>query len=473
MSSLDAVVIGAGPNGLMAAVTIARAGRSVAVFEAAPTPGGATRTAELTEPGFRHDVCSAVHPMGVASPAFTSIDLARHGLRWIQPDAPLAHPLEDHTVMLERSLTDTTDGLGADGDAWRRLIGPVAEHTVDLVPDVMSGLRVPRHPATAARFARHGVRSATSLAASIFGGEDARAVFAGLAAHSILPLDRAFTGGVGLLFAGLAHSVGWPVAAGGSQSIADALVAELADHGGVVYCDHPISSLDELPPSRVVLADVSPRGLDALAGPRLPARYRRRLLAYRHGPAVFKLDHALSDPVPWRDPATARAATVHVGGTIDEIAAAEAAPWAGRHADRPFVLVAQQSIFDPTRAPDGRHTLWSYCHVPNGSTLDVTESIENQIERFAPGFRDTVIARRVTSPAMLEAGNPNHVGGDISGGVADWRQLVARPTLSLHPWQTPVRGLYLCSASTPPGAGVHGLCGWHAAHLALDRELRP
>ena len=472
MAEPDAIVIGSGPNGLTAAATIARAGHSVAVVEAAPTPGGGSRTAELTEPGFHHDVCSAIHPFGIASPAFTELGLVSRGLHWVHPDAPLAHPLDTHTVLLERSVDATAAGLGADGGAWRRLFGPVAAQADGLLNDVTSGLRVPRHPIGAARFARSGLRPATALAAGSFDTEAARALFGGLAAHSVLPLDRPLTAGVGLLLGALGHATGWPLAAGGSQAIIDALLTELASLGGTIECDRTISSLSALPSARVVLADVGPRGLDGLAGDRLPGRYRARLRAFRYGPAAFKLDYALSEPVPWRDPATARAATVHVGGTLDEIAAAEAAPWQGRHAEAPFVLVAQPSLFDASRAPAGRHTLWAYCHVPHGSDVDVTNAIEAQIERFAPGFRDVVLARHVTGPAAFEAGNANEVGGDISGGVNDWRQLLARPTLSLHPWRTPVRGLYLCSASTPPGAGVHGLCGWHAARLALRRELR-
>jgi phytoene dehydrogenase-like protein len=472
VAGLDAVVIGSGPNGLTAAATIASAGRSVEVFEAAPDPGGGARTAELAESGFRHDTCSAIHPMGITSPAFRSLGLDGHGLRWIHPESPLAHPLDDRTVLLERSVTATAEGLGDDRAAWERLLGPLADDVDALTDEVLAGVHVPRHPRVLARFARHGLSSATAVGRRLLVTADARALLAGLAAHSVLPLDRPLTAGVGLLLGAVGHAAGWPMAAGGSQAITDALIDVLVGHGGVVHCNRPVHSLDGLPPARVVLADVSPPALARIAGDRLPARYRRRLDRYRYGPAAFKVDYALAEAVPWRDPATARAATVHVGGTMDEIATAEVAPWQGRHADRPFVLVAQPSLFDASRAPAGRHTLWAYCHVPPGSAVDMTTAIEQQLERFAPGFRDVVIARRVTTPADFEVSNANDVGGDITGGVTDWRQLLARPVARLHPWRTPMPGLYLCSASTPPGAGVHGLCGWYAARLALRRELR-
>lgn len=468
----DAVVVGSGPNGLVAALTIARTGRRVLVVEAAPNPGGGTRSAELTGPGYIHDVCSAIHPLGVGSPALRALPLERHGLRWIHPDAPLAHVLDDHTVVMERSVGDTAAGLGADATAWIRLFAAFAAPSgADIVDGVMSPLSIPRHPIRMARFGLPALRSAESLTRSRFSGEDAAALFGGLAAHSILSLDQRVTAGVGMFLGGLAHLVGWPLAAGGSQSIADALVAELLATGGEIECDRPVARLDELPTSKAVLADVPPGNLAAIAGAQLPARVRRAYARYRHGPGIFKVDYALSDPVPWRDPATARAGTVHVGGTFEEVAAAEAAVARGQLPERPFLLVAQQSLFDPTRAPAGRHTLWTYCHVPARSTVDMTDAIERQIERFAPGFRDTIIARHLSGPADIEAGNANYIGGDISGGATDLRQLFTRPTMSLRPWITGVRGLYLCSASTPPGAGVHGMCGWHAARLALRREL--
>lgn len=468
----DAIVIGSGPNGLVAAVTIARAGRRVRVVEAEPTPGGGTRTAELTGPGYHHDVCSAIHALGIASPALRDLPLEAHGLRWIQPDAPAAHPLDDHTVVLERSIDDTAAHLGADGRAWRRLFGAFAgERGQDLVDSVLSILSVPHRPFTLARFGLHALRSVRGIA-SRFSEPDAAALFAGLGAHSILPLDQTASAGPGLLLGGVAHLTGWPIAAGGSQSVADALIGELRAHGGEIECGRRVERLADLPPSTVVLADVAPRHLVTIAGDRLPPRARRSYLRYRYGPAAFKVDFALSAAVPWRDPATARAGTVHLGGTLDEISAAEADVARGRHPDRPYVLVAQQSRFDPSRAPAGHHTLWTYCHVPAGSTVDMTDAIERQIERFAPGFRDTILERHVTDPAALEAGNANYIGGDIGGGVADLRQVITRPRISLRPWATGSPGLYLCSSSTPPGAGVHGMCGLHAANLALRRELR-
>ena len=465
----DAIVVGSGPNGLAAAIGLARAGRSVLVLEGADTVGGGMRTEALTLPGFAHDTCSAIHPLGVASPFFRSVPLEEHGVEWIHPPAPLAHPLDDGTaVVLERSVDETAAGLdGRDGAAWRRLLGPLVASADELVEGLLAPPLPPRHPLLLARFGRKAIRSASSLARSAFSGERARALFAGNAAHAMLPLEATASASFGLVLAMLGHAVGWPLPRGGSKTVAEALASYLRTLGGEIETGHLVRSLDELASARLVLLDVTPRQLLALTGDRLPSRYRQALQRYRYGPGVFKVDYALSGPVPWRAPECARAATVHLGGTLDEIAAAEGEVGRGRHPERPYVLVAQQSLFDPTRAPAGCHTLWAYTHVPNGSSEDVTGRIEAQLERFAPGFRDLVLERSVLGPAALEARNPNYVGGDINGGSAELRQLLARPVARPVPYRTPLDGVYLCSASTPPGGGVHGMCGANAARAAL------
>jgi phytoene dehydrogenase-like protein len=464
----DAIVVGSGPNGLAAAIALARAGRSVVVLEGRETVGGGLRSEELTLPGFLHDTCSAIHPLGVASPFFRSVPLAAHGVEWVHPPAPLAHPLDDGTaVVLERSLEATAAGLGRDGEAWRRLFGPLVAAAERLVEGTLAPLRPPRHPVVMARFGLRALRSASGLARSSFAGERARALLAGCAAHSMLPLGAPATASFGLVLALLGHAVGWPLPRGGSQRLADALAAHLVSLGGEIETGRPVASLAELPPARVTMLDVTPRQLLTLAGDRLHGRYRRALERYRYGPGVLKLDFALSGPVPWSAPECARAATLHLGGTLGEIEAAEAEVARGGHPGRPYVLVAQQSVFEPSRAPAGSHTLWAYTHVPNGSTVDVTGLVEAQLERFAPGFRDLVLARSVLGPAALEERNPNYVGGDINGGSAELRQLFARPLVHPVPYRTPLEGVYLCSASTPPGGGVHGMCGYHAARAAL------
>ncbi len=442
------------------------------VLEAADRPGGGTRSAELTLPGVIHDVCSAIHPLGIGSPALRHLPLAEHGLEWIHPEVPLAHPLDGgRAALLHRSVGDTAAGLGADGPAYRRLLDPLVDAGFGLTDGLLSPLTVPpSHPVALARYGLVGVLPATWLARRQFTTDDAGGLFAGLAAHSMLSLGAPATAGYGLMLGLLGHLVGWPMARGGSQAIADSLVSLLESRGGRVECGRRVTSLGDLPPARAVLLDVSPRQVIGMAGDRLPDRYRRRLARFRYGPGVFKLDWALDGPIPWTSPDSARAATVHLGGTMSEVAVAEAEVTRGRHPERPFVLLAQSSLFDATRAPDGVHTAWAYCHVPNGSTLDMTDRIEAQIERFAPGFRDRVLARHAMPPAAMEAHDANYIGGDINGGIADLRQFVARPTLGLHPWATPVEGLYLCSASTPPGGGVHGMCGWHAAHEVLRRQ---
>jgi phytoene dehydrogenase-like protein len=466
--ALDAIVVGSGPNGLAAAITLARAGLSVRVYEAHDRPGGGARSAELTLSGFTHDVCSAIHPLGLASPFFRTLPLGEHGLEWIHPPAPLAHPFDDGTAaLLDRSVALTGQTLEEDAAAYRQLMAPLVANWGKLEDSLLGPLRLPRHPLVLLRFGLRAMGSAHHLAERLFRGERARGFFAGLAAHAIMPLEKLLTAAFGLLLCSLGHVVGWPFPRGGTQQMTNALVSYLRYLGGELVTATPIVSLDELPPARAVLLDVTPLQLLALAGERLPRVYRRRLERYRYGPAAFKVDWALDGPIPWRASACARAGTVHVGGTLAEIAASERAAWRGEHVERPFVLVAQQSLFDPTRAPPGKQVAWAYCHVPNGSMFDMTERLERQIERFAPGFRQRVLARSVLTPAALERYNPNYRGGDINGGVQDLWQLFARPTLRRAPYATPVPGLYICSASTPPGGGVHGMCGYHAARTAL------
>ncbi|MGH2729572.1 MAG: phytoene desaturase family protein [Actinomycetota bacterium] len=479
----DAVVVGSGPNGLAAAVTIARSGASVLVLEANDTIGGGTRSAELTLPGFVHDVCSAIHPLAVASPFFRSLPLGGHGLAFVHPDIPAAHPFDDGTAaVLVGSVDDTAGLLGGDGSSYRRLMGPFVRSAPRLSTELFGPvgthelggvmvLRPPRHPLTLLRFAARGLRSATGLTKSRFRTEAARALFGGMAGHAMLPLDASPTAAFGILLMWLAHTDGWPAARGGSQKIADALVSYLESCGGRVETGRRVTTLREVPPARAILLDVSARALATIAADRLPARYQARLRRWRHGPGVFKLDWALDGPIPWTAEQCRSAGTVHLGGPFAELAAAEAAVAGGRHPERPFVILAQQSLFDAARAPDGKHTAWAYCHVPSGSTVDMTERVELQIERFAPGFKDLVLERSVMAPGDLEDRNANLVGGDISGGVQDLRQLFFRPVPRLVPYATPAPGLYICSSSTPPGGGVHGMCGYWAARAALRRSL--
>ena len=470
----DAVVVGSGPNGLAAAIVLARAGLEPTVYEARDTIGGGTRSAELTLPGFLHDVCSAIHPLLLGSPFMRELPLRDHGLELAHSPLPLAHPFDDAPpATLHRSVEETARGLGADGAAYSRLIGPLAGAASALMADVLGPLRLPRHPVGLARFGLSALRSATALARSAFETERARGLVAGLAGHSMLPLEAPGTAAFGLILAVLGHAVGWPIAVGGSRRIADALASHLAEAGGEIVTSRPVGSLDELPRTRAVLFDVAPRHLLEIAERRLPDRYRRRVLRYRHGPGAFKLDWALDGPIPWADSECAGAATVHLGGTMAEIAASERAAAGGGVDERPFVILAQQSPFDATRAPTGKHTAWAYCHVPNGSADDATNAIEAQVERFAPGFRERILARHAMGPAELEAHNRNLVGGDVNGGAADLGQVVFRPARRLVPYRTPLPGVYLCSSATPPGGGVHGMCGYFAARAALRRVLTP
>ena len=470
--SYDALVVGSGPNGLSAAITIAQAGRSVLVLEANDTIGGGARSEELTLPGFAHDTCSAIHPMAVSSPFFSTLPLSEHGLEWVFPPSSVAHPLDDGTaIVLERSVEATSEALGEDSSAYEKLMAPFVADWDKLAPSLLGPLRLPRHPLLLARFGLQAVRSALSVAMHQFRGERARALFGGLAAHSMLPLEKRTSAAFGLVLGITGHAVGWPLPRVGSQNIADSLASYLRSLGGEIVTNRRVESVGELPEARAILFDLTPRQLIRIVGDRFPSRYRRSLAGYRYGPGVFKMDWALSNPIPWKAEDCARAATVHVGGTMAEIAASESAVWRGELTEKPFVLVAQQSLFDPTRAPAGKHTAWAYCHVPHGSSFDMADIIEGQIERFAPGFRSCILARSVISPELMEERNANYIGGDINGGVQDLGQLFTRPTFRRVPYSTPAKGIYICSSSTPPGGGVHGMCGYHAARAALRRDL--
>ena len=468
---MTATVVGSGPNGLSAAVVLARAGHGVTVYEAAPELGGGTRSGELTLPGYTHDVCSAVHPMGAGSPFFSSLPLAEYGLEWVHPPVLVAHPFDDGTAaVLLRDVDETAADLGRDGGAYRKLVAPLAHSWKQVMRTALRPpLSVPPHPLLMARLGLRGLRSATGLARRWFRTERARAFFLGIAAHSVLPVTRSPSAAFGVMLAVAGHGAGWPFARGGSRSIGWALAAVLRSHGGRIVTGHRVDDVDALPASDAVLMDLTPRQVVRVAGHRLPDRYRRRLERYRYGPGVFKIDWALSEPIPWAADGCRRAGTVHLGSSSEEIAAAMEAPWNGKVPDRPFVLLAQPSRFDDSRAPEGRHTAWAYCHVPAGSKADRTRAVEDQVERFAPGFRDTILGRSTKTTADMEAHNPNLVGGDINGGVQDLRQFLFRPVPRLDPYRTPVDGLYICSASTPPGGGVHGMCGYHAARSALKR----
>jgi phytoene dehydrogenase-like protein len=467
-TAYDAVVVGSGPNGLAAAITLVSKGHSVLLLEAKDTVGGGTRTKELTLPGCLHDVCSAVHPLGAASPFFRSLPLEEYGLEWVQPPAPLAHPLDDGRVaVLERSIEATAKGLGTDGNAYNKLMSPLVRNWEALLDDLLGPLHFPRHAFTTMRFGAMALRSASRLARARFKGQEAQALFAGIAAHSIRPLDRSGTAAFGLMLGAAGHAAGWPIAKGGSQSIADALAQCLVLRGGEIRTSTEVRSVDDLPTSRVVLFDITPKQLATLAGQRISGRYKRRLETFRYGPGVFKVDWALDGPIPWQAPECHRAATVHVGGTLEEILDAEATVWEDAHPEQPMVILAQPSLFDPTRAAEGMHTAWAYCHVPNSSNFDMTDRIESQVERFAPGFRDRIVGRHTMAPSDMEDYNPNYIGGDIAGGAQNPIQLFLRPLGRWRTYSTPISGWYICSSSMPPGAGVHGMCGYHAAQAAL------
>lgn len=463
----DAIVVGAGPNGLSAAIVLAREGLSVLLIEAKETVGGGARSAELTRRGFVHDICSAIHPMGVVSPLFQQLSL---DVEWIHPPFALAHPFDDGSAAyLSRSLEETAESLGPDRDAWIDLMGPFVNEGEKLFPEILKPLRIPAHPLLMARFGLLGLQSCVRLMNTRFRGEKAPAIFAGCAAHSMRPLDRAATASFGLVLASVAHAAGWPLARGGSQSITDALATLFRSLGGEIRTSEPVTDTRQLPEARAVLFDLTPRLIAQIANEELPASYRRKLESFRYSPGIFKIDWALSGPVPWTADECCRAAAVHLAGTMDEIEECERAVWGGLHPERPFVLFAQQSLFDTTRAPLGMQTGWAYCHVPRGSTRDMTDVIERQVERFAPGFRELIIGRHTINSAQLEQHNPNMIGGDIGGGANDLWQVLARPVARWNPYATPNERLFICSSSTPPGGGVHGMCGYWAARTALRR----
>jgi phytoene dehydrogenase-like protein len=470
VKSYDAVVVGSGPNGLAAGITLAQAGRSVVIFEAAANIGGGARSEFLTEPGFIHDVCSAVHPLAVTSPFFRSLNLEKFGLQWIDSPAALAHPL-DHgeSVSLYTSLEKTAENLAEDADRYMTLMEPLVKHWEELFADILQPiLHWPKHPFLLARFGLPSLLSAQSLAKKYFLGPRARALFGGLAAHSIAPLNHSGTSAIGLMLCLAAHAKGWPIPRGGSQKISDALVAYFRSLGGEIVTQNEIHSVDQLPPSQMVFFDLTPRPLARILSGRLPSRLQKKMSTYLQGPGVFKMDWALSEPIPWSSPACAQAATLHLGGSFDEIAAAESAPAMDRCAEKPYVLLCQPSLFDSSRAPSGHHTAWAYCHVPPASTVNCREAIENQIERYAPGFKRRIIACSALSATDMEKKNANLVGGDISGGAFSLERLFFRPFAQLNSYRLPIPGYYICSSSTPPGPGVHGMCGFNAVRAALE-----
>lgn len=469
----DAIVVGSGPNGLAAAITLAQKNLSVLVVEGKDTIGGGMRTAELTLPGFLHDVCSAIHPLGIGSPFFHSLPLSQYGLEWIQPPTPLAHPFKDgRVVTLERSINATGNLLGKDKTAYQRLMEPFVENWKDLISEILAPLHFPTHPLSMARFGYYGIRSAENLVNKMFKEEMARSLFAGLAAHSVLPLNKLLTAAFGLFLGFLGHSIGWPMPKGGSQSLANSLASYFRSIGGEIVTEMMIENIDDLPYAHCIFLDVTPKQMLKIAGNHLPNDYKKRLEKYRYGSGIFKIDWALNHPIPWRSSSCSKAGTVHLGGTFEEISKSELQVWNGEIPDNNFILLCQPTLFDPSRAPHGKHIAWAYCHVPNGSILDLTKQIEQQIEQYAPGFSDCILARSVKNTKDMENYNPNYIGGDINGGLQDIYQAFTRPLARLVPYSTPVKGLYICSSSTPPGGGVHGMCGYHAAQAALKRDFR-
>lgn len=467
---LDCVIIGAGPNGLAAGIFLAQKGLKVQIFEASETVGGGMRTAELTLPGFHHDVCSAVHPMGYLSPYFKSLHLENHGLEWVFPEVSVAHPLDgEQAVILSKSVFETSQGLGVDAKAYQKLMEPLARHTDWLIEDSMKPLGIPKHPLFLANFGLKAILPAATFANLFFKGDRAKALFAGCAAHSILPFSNYFTTALGLVFLATGHSVDWPVVKGGSQQLANALLKIFQLSGGEITYHAKIKSLTEIPEAKAILFDTDPFQLADIAGNTLPSGYSARLRKFLFGPGVFKIDYALSQPIPWLDPNCLKASTVHLGGKIEEIARSEQEAWDGKLSERPYVLVSQQSQFDISRSPNGKHTCWAYCHVPNGSDVDMSTIIENQIERFAPGFKDIILARHSLNASQFQAYNPNYFGGAVTGGATDITQLFTRPVARFDPYSTPNPNLFICSASTPPGGGVHGMNGFHAAQSVYKK----
>lgn len=465
----DAIIVGSGPNGLSAAITLAQTGRKVLVLEAKDSIGGGTRTAEITLPGFHHDICSAVHPLGAASPFFSDLPLTGYGLEWVTPPVALAHPLENgKAVILTTSLEESAASLGSDGPAYKRLMSPFVDNWQKILEDILGPMPIPpKNPYHLAHFGVQALRPARGLAERIFQNNSTRVLFAGLAGHGMLPIEKITTASFALVLGILAHTVGWPFPRGGSQSISDALAAYLYSLGGEIVTGQRVNSLSDIPKSRMILFDLTPRQIIDICGDHLPSRYRNQLAAYRYGPGVCKVDYALSGPIPWTAKDCRRAGTIHLGGSMEEISMSENRVWSGEHPEKPFVLLAQQSLFDDLRSPAGKHTAWAYCHVPHGSTRDVSEQITAQVERFAPGFRDLILAKHVFTASEMQDYNSNYIGGDINGGVQDWRQLFTRPVPRWSPYSMPVKGMYICSSSTPPGGGVHGMCGYHAARKAI------